>query len=93
MTDPMNALRLLSEFALVALVPLLIWNARLMVDFRDGLRELRQATFGIDGSNGLNSEVKALRHACTRTEAVLAEHTFRLEEQSLTVAALKAESR
>lgn len=83
----LDVLRLLSEFALVVLIPLLIWNARLMVDFRDSvkdvrgeLKELRIVLFGLNGDNGLNSEVKSLRVSRHSADTLLTTHAFRLDE-------------
>jgi len=84
-----DVVRLLSEFALVVFIPMLLWNARLMVDLRDGQRELKQALFGVKGDNGINSEVKALRESCLTVSARVGEHEYKLEAVTHRLASLE----
>ena len=76
----LDVLRVLSEFALVVLVPLLIWNARTMMDFRDGLRDVRHELLGVDGTNGLKSRIAELGRRSHEHGTTLTTHSFQLAE-------------
>lgn len=83
-------LRALSEIVLVVLLPLLLWNARMMVgfakslqtavaDFRLAHESLRHALYGAQGDNGLTSEVRRLRAAQHDAGNVLIKHGYQLD--------------
>lgn len=54
------------------------WLISTVRDVRDEARSFRQHLFGVNGDNGMNSEVKALEARCNRQDAQLGLHETRL---------------
>jgi hypothetical protein len=53
---------------LTAIVAALGWVARALLEIRDSQRDLKVLLVGVDGQNGINSEVKGLRKRAHENE-------------------------
>ena len=63
--------RYVSEVAVTILAPMSIWAVKMLVEIRDSQRKMAQTVYGVNGDNGMRSEVTALQQTMNEHETRL----------------------